>query len=567
MYVLGIHNAADSGVCLIKDGVVLSAVNEERFSRKKLHLGWPDLSLEYVLKKHGISLADVDRFAYGWHGQKNDFSDYLNRFLARLQIELREAPGSLKTIQDRVNSEIARDQAIREQFDQSAAAAGIPMDRISYYDHHRSHAWAAFASSQFDESFVFTLDGRGDRKSGGAFFASSEDGLVEHDYMLSAFDGLGFLYGQITHYLGYSPQRHEGKVTGLAAFGKPERTLPLFERLISWEDDSIRAHFNLYKPFYTNLMPALIEELDRFTPEDIAAGLQAHCENLTAKYIAHWIAKIDRPDINNLCLSGGVFGNVKINQVAFEIDAVDDIFVFPHMGDGGLTMGAALLASHEMGGPAKAPLHSAYLGPEFSNDEIVHDLVEFENDISIEHAEDIVKSTIDLLVEEMVVGYFEGRMEFGPRALGARSILLHAQDATVNDWLNKRLNRTEFMPFAPVTPVHLADQCYLGWAAHDRSTWFMTRTFRCTPGFIKNHPAVSHIDGTARPQIVTRENNGRYYEVVSGYCERTGNQALINTSFNAHEEPIICAPKDAVKNLLTGGIDILVIGDFIVRTK
>ncbi len=564
MYILGIHNAGDSGVCLIKDGELLSAVNEERFSRKKLHLGWPHYSIEYVLNEAGIELADIDKFAYGWHGQKNDFSDYIKRFLKRLEYEIYRSPEAINLIWERVNSEINRDQMIRDEFVNTAENLGISSERILYFDHHTAHAWASFSCSNFDEAFVFTLDGRGDRKSGGAFLASSKTGIEEFDYLLSAFDGLGFLYGQITHYLGYSPQRHEGKVTGLAAFGNPSITLPLFEKLVSWEDNSIRCNFDLYKPFYTDLKPALIKELQKFSSADIAAGLQKHCEILVTKQIRHWIKLINRPDIRQVCLSGGVFGNVKLNQAVFELDEIDEIFIFPHMGDGGLTLGSAMLALFEMGGPAKCSLTSVYLGPKFSNAEIEKELQKFGSKISIKKSSDIVHHTIDLLKKKLVVGYFDGRMEFGPRALGARSILVHAQDNSVNDWLNKRLNRTEFMPFAPVTPEHLAHKCYEGWLPNDRSTWFMTRTFHCTPAFIEKHPAVSHIDGTARPQIVNKENNARYFEVVSGYCEETGYEALINTSFNAHEEPIICSPEQAVKNLLDGGIDALVIGDFVV---
>jgi len=565
LYILGIHNAVDSGVCLIEDGVVLSAVNEERFSREKLHQGWPEKSLQYVLSEYDLDILDIDWFAYGWHGMQNDFSDYLDKFIARLFVELEVAPGAMDTISDRARTEVEQDRGVREKFENHARAAGIPADRILYFDHHATHAWAAFACSPFEKSFVFTFDARGDRKSGAAFTASAEDGIQEYDYMLSVFDGLGFLYGQITHYLGFTPQRHEGKVTGLAAFGKPERTLPLFERLISWDGDGMRAHFDLYRPFYTNLNAELIEELDKFSREDIAAGLQAHCETLVTEYVKHWIAKIDRPDIRNVCLSGGISANVKINQAVLEIDGVDEVFVFPHMGDGGLTMGAASYASFNKGYGAKISLPTVYLGPQYSDDEINLYIKKFGSDILVERPDDIVGLTIDLLVQNKVVGYFDGRMEFGPRALGARSILVHAQDATVNGWLNKRLNRTEFMPFAPVTPERLAQECYTGWKLSDQCAWFMTMAYECEPRFIDRHPAVVHVDGTARPQIVRKDNNGRYYEVVSGYCERTGYQALINTSFNAHEEPIVCTPEDAVGNLLNGGIDVLVVGDLIVR--
>jgi len=157
---------------------------------------------------------------------------------------------------------------------------------------------------------------------------------------------------------------------------------------------------------------------------------------------------------------------------------------------------------------------------------------------------------------------FAGRMEYGPRALGARSILYHTRDATVNHWLNERLQRTEFMPFAPVTPEEYGALCYAGWRPEHVAAHFMTRTYACTEKFKKTHPAVVHVDGTARPQIVNRTMNGHYYEIVKTYCDRTGERALINTSFNLHEEPIVCAPRDAIESLLQKTIDVLYLEDF-----
>ncbi len=181
---------------------------------------------------------------------------------------------------------------------------------------------------------------------------------------------------------------------------------------------------------------------------------------------------------------------------------------------------------------------------------------------------DLVEETVNDLVAEKVVGFFQNRMEYGPRALGARSILYHTRDRSVNTWLNDRLRRTEFMPFAPVTPEDYAAECYLNWKPELKCAQLMTITFNCKKEFANRHPAVVHVDGTARPQVVTERLHGDYYLVVKGYCDRTGEQALINTSFNAHEEPIVCSPKDAIESIQQGMVDVLILGNYrVVRSE
>ena len=565
MYILGLHNDEDAGVALMQDGRILYALSEERLSRIKLHKGFPSLSLDYVLNRHGLTLDEIDHIIYGWHGRKNDYSDYARKLVRRSVRAVTANPEAGPILVERVDIEIDRDAETRGLFEQSMHELGVPPGRITFLDHHSSHSWGAFACSPFDQSFVFTFDGRGDLKSTTASVADRKSGIVEHDYQLSM-DSLGFLYGQITHYLGYKPHRHEGKVTGLAAFGKATKTLPLFRRLMSFDDGMIVANIAPYRPFYTNLHPQLVAELDQFSHEDIAAGVQAHCEDLVTAYVAYWIKKIDRPDIRNVCLAGGVAANVKINQRVAEIAGVDSIYVFPHMGDGGLPLGSCCYANYLLTGESKVEMDTVYLGPSYSDDAIERVLADYSDRVVVSRLNDKADHTVRDLVNGKVVGWFDGRMEYGPRALGARSILYHTRDGTVNDWLNKRMRRTEFMPFAPVTPEEYAAESYEKWSSDDVSAHFMTRTYDCTGAFKDVHKAVVHVDGTARPQIVNEKDNGDYYRVVKGYCDRTGERALINTSFNAHEEPIVCSPRDAVDSLIDKVIDVLVIGNFRVTS-
>jgi len=555
MIILGLHNDEDSGVCLLEDGVILDAVSEERLNRIKLFKGIPEQSLQYVLRRHNLSLDQVDCFAYGWHGLKHDCRKYACKLANRIIKALENDPSCSGIIEARLAVEQKRDGETLRLFQNWMTQLGVQDEKIIYLDHHKSHAWSAFATSPFDEAVVITFDGRGDLKSATVSLADREEGLQELDCLLT-FDSIGYLYGKITKYLGYRPHRHEGKVTGLAAYGNPEKTLPLFRKLIQWKNDTIFANLGFYKPFYS-LQPKLREELENFTKEDIAAGVQGLCEELITKYVSSWLKKINRPNIKNICLAGGLFANVKINQRVAEIDGVENIFVFPHMGDGGLPVGSACYCNFKLYKSSKVELPTVYLGPEYSNEAVEKCLPYFANSIEYQKVENKVDAVVSDLIENKVVGYFAIKMEYGPRALGARSILYNARSRDINDWLNKRLKRTEFMPFAPVTPEEYAAECYINWKKDHKSAHFMTRTYDCTESFIRRHQGVVHIDGTARPQIVTQQLNGDYYAIVKKFCDETGDRALVNTSFNQHEEPIVCSPEDAIQSLLNDNIDVL----------
>jgi carbamoyltransferase len=558
MRIIGLHNDEDAGVCLIQGGQLIEAINEERLNRTKLFQGLPVESLHYCLEKHDLSVTDIDYFAYGWHGRCNDFGEYARRLAARVAVAVRQNPGAdvERVVDERLSSEFSRDSVTRDAFESWVQEMGIPANKVVFLDHHQSHAWSAFACSPFDDALVFTMDGRGDLKSSSVSEATISGGLTEHHYELS-FDSVGFLYGQITNYLGFQPHRHEGKVTGLAAHGDPEKTREIFERLITWRHGRIQSSLGVYRPFYAAMDDDIVSDLQQHTREDVAAGLQSHCEGLVSHFVQSWHERIGGGRPRAVCLAGGLFANVRINQVVAELTCVSDIFVFPHMGDGGLSVGAACNFLFSQTGQAKVSLPSVQLGPEYDNMAIAAALERRSDEVIFEEFPDVVKPAVNDLLTGKVVGFFQGRMEFGPRALGGRSILFHCRDKAANAWLNERLHRTEFMPFAPVTPIELATDCYVGWTPQDRSSRFMTRTFDCTQEFAMQHPAVVHVDGTARPQILTQDENGIYYRVVKAYCDESGEKALINTSFNQHEQPINCDPADAIASLIGNNVDVL----------
>jgi len=563
MYILGLHNDEDSGVCLLKNGKIIDIINEERLTRNKLQGGFPNQSLKYVLKKNRLKIRDINYFAYGWHGRKHNYSNYLQKLLHRLLKCNLKKKKIYDLIFERLRVEFRRDEITYKKFLLSIKKYKIPLEKTFFYDHHNSHAWSAFACSPFKKALVFTMDARGDLKSASVSIADQKKGLKELTNNLS-FDSLGFLYGQITHYLGFKPHRHEGKVTGLAAYGNPKKTINIFEKLIKWDGKKIISNLGYYRPFFTNLSPELIKDLRKHKKEDIAAGVQNHCENIVVKFVKYWMKKNNNKNLSSICLAGGLFANVKINQKINEIKGVKELFVFPHMGDGGLTIGAACNLYFELTKKSKIKLKNVNYGPEYSDKKIKQQLNKFKKNINFIKCKNIKNKVVQKLIDKKVVGFFQGRMEFGPRALGSRSILFHTKDKSANDWLNKRLRRTEFMPFAPVTIDKLANKCFVGWKKNDACAPFMTKTFLCKRNFINNNPAVVHVDETARPQVVKKNFNQIYYNVIKKYCEKTGNNSLINTSFNQHEQPIVCTPEDAIKSLLMNNVDYLAIGNYLV---
>lgn len=293
--------------------------------------------------------------------------------------------------------------------------------------------------------------------------------------------------------------------------------------------------------------------------QDIAATVQYYTEKLVLDYIQQ---KIENVSSKNICLAGGLFGNVKINQRIKEL-GFRNIFIHPAMGDEGLSLGAVLayLGRNRELNPKQ--LKNVFFGLSYSNDEIKESLEH--NSLHYSVMEYPTETIANLLAQGKVIARFDGRMEYGPRALGNRSILYQTTDVTVNDWLNKKLRRTEFMPFAPATLAEHAPSYYHEIEGADYTAQFMTITFDCTDRMKRMCPGVVHIDGTARPQLVTPDGNPAFYAIISEYHKLTGIPSVINTSFNNHGEPIVCSPQDAIDSFKKGELDYLAIGNFLVK--
>ena len=354
----------------------------------------------------------------------------------------------------------------------------------------------------------------------------------------------------VTSALGFHPDRHAGKIVGLAAYGDPKVLADVLLARVERTPGDFKLVENLNVRFAQHLAA-------RFPMIDVAAAYQYVLEVLATELVQHWVAKTG---VDHVVLSGGVTANVKMNQRIHALEGVKGSFVYPNMGDGGCGSGLAMLYSWP--GGVKESIHNAYWGPSYSAEAIEAELKKAS--LRFERSEHLTAEVAQRIHAGEVIGRFDGRMEYGPRALGNRTIMYHAREPEVNQWLNKRLGRTEFMPFAPVTLWEARERCYLNLAGAEHTAEFMTMTFDCTPFMRSNCPAAVHVDGTARPQLIKRDVNPGYYDILKEYEKLSGIPSLINTSFNMHEEPIVCSPNDAVRAFLLGNLDGLAIGPFFV---
>lgn len=582
MKVLGITTECDGGAALIEDGHILAAVNEERLSRMKLVVGFPRASIREVLDLADTGVEELDHVLVaaaesifvdelepfpGWFqpskdsngsGTSRDFGHVVKKFAGRFSRYRSHLPfleNGYYTLL--LHSYWQRRRRIRQILHEEF---GIVCP-IKFVDHHLAHITSAYFTSGFDDALVVSIDGGGDRKSAKVY--AVRDGKFEKLHEVSAYNSLGNYYAYVTHVSGFKAQKHEGKITGLAAHGEP-RYVSLLQEFIEEEDGTFVNRGQV-------VFMEAIRELERRLPagwkrEDLAASIQLHFEELVRRFVSYWARQTG---LRNVAVAGGVFANVRVNEEVHKLAEVDQIFVHPGMSDGGLAVGAGLVAC--MPGAlertmerSREPIAHVYLGRDLTEKEIEAALQDF--GLSPEPLNcPIEEAVADLLVEGYVVARAAGKMEYGPRALGNRSILYQPTDKSVNDWLNKNLKRTEFMPFAPATLFEERNMCYEDVAGAEHTAEYMTITFQCTPWMKEHMPGVVHVDGTARPQLVRKEVNAGFHEIISAFYRRTGLPAIINTSFNIHEEPIVNSAHDAVRAFLEGNLDYLALGSYLLR--
>lgn len=586
MTILGISHTHDGTLTVLRDGKNVFSIGEERLNRTKCYIGFPFQALRYVIAQGIVTPEEIDIVAISTGVFKKEwartYAFELTEDKKYYDIQNDKAPADFylnddewKTIQSDEDCRKYTEKKIRGILDKNKIKA-----KILFLDHHLCHAASAYYAGGEKEALAITLDGEGDLSSGTVSIC--RDGKIDTILKMPVSSSIGYLYSEVTRACGFKMSRHEGKITGLAAYGDYKKTEAYFDREVRIKEGSIvfessttsckpnliyriRAKLG-FIPYSVNFWQGIIRDAGPLSKEDLSAGVQHTLEKKVAELVSFWVKKTG---IRKIVTAGGVFANVKLNQRIAELPEVDSFFVYPDMGDGGNAFGAAALAyyaSHTFK-PEDARVTNVYLGPDFTESEIEKE-VKRNSSLSLRKSSNLCQEVAQLIADKKIVGWFQGRMEYGPRALGNRSILAHTADASINKWLNQRMKRTEFMPFAPSCLYESASELF---HIHKQSSLFpaefMTITFDMKDEWSKRAPAISHVDQTARPQLVRKDVNPLYHKLISEYHKITGLPLIINTSFNVHEEPIVCKPAEAIKSLVNGVVDVLVLGDYIVTKK
>ncbi len=581
-YVLGINlpmksKTHESGVALIDmEGNVLFAANEERFSRIKQDGDFPEKAIAEMFRFTKVKPEDIKYVAVPTLPQ-TDRPWRMLEFLWRERKGWIFKPATYRTLWKMVKAE-KKSNIVNKELEnitiryywKDYIRDNFPNADIIEVDHHICHAAGAYFKSPWEHALIVTFDGAGNFLS--SIVAEGRDGkinIVDKTYIPNS---LGTFWGSITKVCGFkSGTRHGGKVTGLAARGNPDLLIDKMRKAVWCEGTRIKCKSELFfdpntlvpdwGSYNPELMRAYIGDASR---EDIAAAAQQRLEEVATEIVKNARKKIGS---SKIVTAGGVFANVLMNEKILNLPEIDDIFIFPAMSDGGLALGAALyhlsILKLEKGEELKpSSLGMVYFGPSYSNEEIENAL--HEKNLKYRKMQEPAKEVAKLVYDNKIVAFYTNRMEYGPRALGARSIIYAPIDPAVNDWLNKRLRRSEFMPFAPYTMIEHIKENYVGIADDPLAAKFMTITYHCTEKMKKDAPACVHIDGTARPQVIKREDNPYYYDVLNEYYKLSGIPTLINTSFNMHEEPIVATPEDAIRAFLDAELDYLVLENYLV---
>jgi carbamoyltransferase len=576
MYTLGINAAFhDSSACLVKDGKVIAAAEDERFTRIKhgkrpipfSTYELPFHAMDYCLKEAGIHINDVEHIAYSFdpypllkaHAKDEVITLPLEpsaKRHAELGVEEWEAVWDPLFLSAIVNAR--RHLAGGWPHHLQKRFVGARFDgpyQWHYVPHHLAHAASAFHASPFEEAAVLTLDGRGERAT--TTYGHGRGSQIELLGQVDMPHSLGMLYEEITTHLGFLHSSDEYKVMALASYGKPE-FLDVFRKMIHIREDGT----------YT---------IDRVNYNDVFGPKRLRGAELEAKHfnIAHSLQKMLEESVleiarilhsktmsHNLCMAGGVALNCVMNARVRDEGPYENVWVQPAAGDAGTSLGAALWVDAKNGESREKRLwkmEHAFLGPSFDESETEEFLLW--SKLPYRRMRDVARETSELLARDKIIGWFQGRMEFGPRALGGRSILASPISSDMQARLNDIKEREDFRPVAPVVLEEEADE----WFKNAGASPFMLFVHEVRPEKAAKIPAVRHVDGTARVQTIRRDQNPVYYDLLKAFQARTGVPVLVNTSFNTRSEPVVCTPRDAIECFWSSPLDALVIGPFLLE--
>jgi len=547
----------DSAACLVKDGKIIAAASEERFNRQKNSSNFPIQAINFCLQAGGLTINDIDYLGF--------YEKPFLKFYRVILDHLWAYPFSFKNFLDTVPHWLQDRLIMPLIFKKEIGFEG----EIIFIKHHLSHAASTFLVSPFEEAVILTADAVGEwtTMSYGIGKGNRIKILKEIHYP----DSLGLLYTAVTTYLGFEALEGEGKVMGLAGYGKP-KFLDNFKQIVHvYPDGSFRINqrffgFNKGSRMYSKRFVKLFGKERKVGEEieerhcDIAASLQRFTED-TLIGISRKLHKDF--DINKLCLAGGLFLNCVANGRIMEETPFKEVFIQPAAGDSGGALGvASYIYNTLLGNPRNYVMIDAYLGPEFSNSQIRKILINQSLNFKELTDDSLIKYAAQEIFQDKIIGWFQGSMEFGPRALGNRSILANPCNPDMKDILNSKVkSRESFRPYAPAVLEERVHDFFLA----KQFSPFMLLAAQVRKDKEKIIPAVTHIDGTARVQTVSKKVNPKFWNLIKEFENITGIPLVINTSFNLKGEPIVCSPSDALNVFLKSKMDILVLGNFVLE--
>jgi carbamoyltransferase len=568
MKILGLSSYShEASAALIVDGQLVSFVEEERINREKHTWKFPKNAITACLKEAKLSIRDIDHFTFFWVPSKELTGNLLHfaKFFPESINLFKASSGSDDlTFLTRLNLMRNIGRTLKNEFGLSQ----IP--HVHYIEHHLSHAASAFFVSPYQDAAILTMDGRGESTS--TFLAVGHQNKIERIKEIKVPHSWGHLYAAVTDHLGFKPFFDEWKVMGMSAYGKNTYVKDFQDVVSLLSDGTYRLNLEYFK-FHTHGQSQWVSDLfikkfgpkrkyqDPYEPRhyDIAYGLQKIVENAGVNLAKHLYEITQLP---NLCMTGGVVLNCLMNKRIVEETQFKEFFFQPIANDAGTSLGSALYFHHQiLNQPRKFIFDSVYWGPQYSPAEIEDVLIKMR--VKYKRCDNIARETAPHIAQGKIVGWFQGRMEAGPRALGNRSIVVTPVNSAMKDKLNERVKKREhFRPFAPSVLEEKASE-YFNMPKGQLSPYMIL--VADVKEYKKNViPAVTHADGTSRVHTVNRNTNPRYWELISEFEKITGVAVIINTSFNENE-PIVCTPQDAVSCFLRTEFDVLAIGDFLVE--
>lgn len=599
MIILGLNAfGLNPSACLIREGVLVSFCEEERFTRLKGSIGlFPSHAVAWCLRSNDLTLQDVDRIAFSWGCQKYPSRMLLHLAKVKMSLVGRKPYVYKSSIHERSNPWSAWEylhshtpSTVKTKIRDHLRSFGHkgPIPKIEFVNHHLAHAYQTYYQSPFQDAIILVADGSGEENCVSGFSMKNEN--LQKVYTFNVPQSIGWFYNGFTAYLGFRPNRDEGKLMGLAAFGKPRRKdNPWLERLNKilrvtkegFELDPIYFKFggNEFHPRFTDhlvkyitsfnsaLMPIGINEfvekdgsvinkylLDEYV--DLAYAVQTRLEEVMTSLVRRLVLETG---IKDLCLAGGVAMNCKANGYILNHAGIDNIFVHPASSDNGACIGAGFYIARENGDNSRNILKYVQLGPSFTNDEVEKILKTCQ--ISYYKPDDICSKAAELLSQQKIIGWFNGGLEMGARALGGRSIVACPDNSSMKEQINKRVKfREVWRPYCPSITSESKDN----YIEQPIETPFMIIARKATAELSKHAPATVHVDGTVRPQTVEKQFLPKWHHLLESMGGYSGHPLVLNTSFNVRGEPIVCTPYDAIRCFFSTGLDALVIEDCLV---